>query len=517
MSKKIWAIDAETDPFLYGRVPVPFAWGAFDGTEFVHFWGEDATFRFANWAAKQDALMFAHNGGRFDFFFLAPFLHEPISIINHRIVKVHLGKAELRDSYAILPTALGSYKKEAIDYEKFEAENREEHKAEILDYLYHDCLYLYDIVTAFFEENPGRPLTLAQAALKSWQTISDRKRPKTSRYYDSQFRPFYYGGRCQAFELGKIDRIYFEMADIHSAYPAAMKEEHPMGPKFRYGVDIEECDFALIDARSYGALPERGPERLLYPNDGEIRRYWATRHEIEAGIETDTLEIVKKIQTWQCHERVSFGDYVDHWFAEKQHYERKGDAAKRHVSKLMLNSLYGKFAQNPDKHMDWTMQSVDDPLPEEYKRAYEFGPHWIIGQPTERLNFLDVATAASITGMVRAQLWRSIQQCEGVLYCDTDSIIATNLRLDFGDTLGQWGHEGTFDVGFFGGRKLYAIGNREKGVTKTASKGSRITFDEIARVAQGETVRWKSDSPTFRIGEEPIFIERDITRREVAG
>ena len=99
-SEEIGTLDFETDPFLYGRVPVPFAgciW--FPGGHSLE-WGEDSEDG-TNDCAKRisDILynmdkctLYAHNGGKFDFHFLLPYADEQeIKIINGRIAKMKFG------------------------------------------------------------------------------------------------------------------------------------------------------------------------------------------------------------------------------------------------------------------------------------------------------------------------------------------------------------------------------------------------------------------------------------------
>src|SRR5437868_341564 len=160
--RKIAVIDAETDPFLMGRTPQAFAWGFYDGETYVQFWGEDATQQLVDYIiSRSDPLtIYAHNGGKFDFFFLMPFgvIQNPALIINGRIVKAQAFDIhEVRDSYAILPVPLKKIAdsavgvKKDIEYEKMEKDVREQHKEEILSYLKQDCLVLHNAVSKFGE------------------------------------------------------------------------------------------------------------------------------------------------------------------------------------------------------------------------------------------------------------------------------------------------------------------------------------------------------------------------------
>lgn len=148
--RKVITIDCETDPFLFGRVPAPFIWGAYDGQTFRTF---ETGAELVEWLKPQHAVAFAHNGGRFDFLFLQDHFEpwKPIRMINGRIAAFRIGECIFRDSYLILPTALRNYKKGEIDYRLMEREERDkpENRRKILEYLEGDCRYLHELVLGF--------------------------------------------------------------------------------------------------------------------------------------------------------------------------------------------------------------------------------------------------------------------------------------------------------------------------------------------------------------------------------
>ncbi len=161
--KKIYACDAETDPFLHGRIPFPFIWGLYDGKKFSTF---DKTEDFVNVVSKLDIILYAHNGGKFDFMYLLPFIKQTkAQIINGRIVSMFLGNCELRDSFSIIPEPLRNFgDKREIDYSKLEASVRDQHKEEIHEYLFYDCKILYDAVSQY-RKIAGTKRTIASNAL----------------------------------------------------------------------------------------------------------------------------------------------------------------------------------------------------------------------------------------------------------------------------------------------------------------------------------------------------------------
>ena len=107
--KKIYAIDAETDPFNGTTDIQPFMWDIFDGED--HTTLETVAQCHAFFRANP-GLYYAHNGGRFDFH-LSGFC-DPIEsgseilAINGRLVRFKMLGCEFRDSFAILPSVYAS-------------------------------------------------------------------------------------------------------------------------------------------------------------------------------------------------------------------------------------------------------------------------------------------------------------------------------------------------------------------------------------------------------------------------
>ena len=112
--RKFGTADCETDPFLFGRVPEPLIWGFYDEEGFKYFYD---TKEFLEYIREYDGIIYMHNGGKFDFYFLLDDLdpQETIMIINGRIAKMKIGKCEVRDSFLLLPVPLSAYQKDEID------------------------------------------------------------------------------------------------------------------------------------------------------------------------------------------------------------------------------------------------------------------------------------------------------------------------------------------------------------------------------------------------------------------
>jgi hypothetical protein len=532
--KQIVTIDAETDPFVNQRVPTPFLWGSFDGTEFRTFRTTEEMVQF--WFTK-DVYLFAHNGGKFDFMYLLPFISETrATIINGRIVEMKLGNATLRDSFAILPLPLRQYQKKDIEYWKLEKGVRDEHWAEIVEYLRIDCVSTHELVSAFFDSAGTRP-TIASNALNF-----SRKRGvnpgRTHIRFDNHFRQFYFGGRVEVFKPGTHREV--NVFDIKSSYPYAMSHDHPTGDQWETvddleGMTNEEIGRAFIEITCYsdGAFPIVGRDgglqfpRGLGPYKVTGWEYLCARkHGLLRG---ERITAVHRLGDASCgqYPTINFTVYVDHWFHHKEHAKKDGDKAQEIVGKYMMNSLYGKLAQNPREYMDYQILPLGSPInvDEGWSLEYEFDNSEVHGRsvmwrhtdnttgeidPAAPL-FHNVATGASITGFARAHLLDAICTVgrNKVAYCDTDSLTllpgADDRRLRQDGKLGAWEWEGTGSPCHIAGKKQYGltfVNGPKAGKDKIASKGARLTMKQMERLVNGETVVWCNDAPTFRLGKK---------------
>jgi len=544
--RPIAVIDAETNPAKFNDTMTPFIWGYYNGETYKQFYDTEKLLIFLY---EREEIVYAHNGGKFDFHFLWHYIEvdSDVMVINGRISKFQIGLCEFRDSMNILPTPLSAFQKETIDYGIMAEDKRDipENKKLIEAYLESDCINLYQYVTAFIKRF-GLNMTVAATAFKQWQRIAKRKPPidEDGVLYQS-FKHFYYGGRCQAFEHGIIEGG-FSIADINSAYPFAMLHMHPIGTRNAkvsasewevLPLETKQTSLIKVQCSSRGCLPFRDIKNTLhFPSDGITREFNVTGWELLAGIKTGHIKDYKIIEAHTFDKLIDFKDYMHLFYNERLDAKKVGDNLADTFCKLMMNGLYGRFAINPDEFKDYR---ITRPLnyDERGQVAVEesdgtvnvwsftgtlFNKH-IVSKPIddETKKFYNVATAASITGFVRAFMWEALCSCEGLLYCDTDSIAARNigsLPMGLGKDLGQWDIEGIFKGGAIGGKKLYAFeytkefrrDNKIKGTHKTASKGVKFTAKEIVKVAQGETVRYEPEFPTFSIAKGQYHTVREI-------
>jgi hypothetical protein len=530
----IGTCDLETNPFKAGRKLVPFLAGWYDGKIIRKFWGEDCLKRCWKSMRHYPGYIYLHNGGKFDLHFflrvipVADIIPDGNPPIHGRIATLKiLNGPTFIDSYLILPVPLAAHGKEEIDYRIFEEDLREKpaNKKRINAYFDTDLLSLHEFVSDFVQEY-GYGLTLAGRAFAAGKQLLDIKKfPQTNRFYDEKYRGYYFGGRCQFFALGSVPfpcRCY----DLNSAYPHAMLSRHEWGGKFLIqkhepGRNFEQS-FFRVTGRADGCFPVRTEAGLDYP--GVTREWHLTGWEFKAGLETGAFHPQKIIAVHVPERTRDFAPYVHHFYHLKQ---TAATPTERLFAKLMLNSFYGRFALNPREHKETLWLSYGD-TPEDYDEDQGQDNGWEIEKvweecdlvlwsrkkPPEKWRFFDVALAASITGFVRASLWRALCRVRRPVYCDTDSIICGDgAALPQGDGLGQWKEEAVCGPGslWIAGKKLYAMHCRD-GTWKTAAKGVRLAPADICRVALGEVISTVSAAPTFSLYRADGYTRRTVHR-----
>ena len=583
-ARPIGTYDTETDPFHNctdltcekchggGRIPQPFLHGVYygDTEDYQEF---QTTTDVVDHFSRRKALIYAHNGGKFDYHYLRDYINadEPVMVINGRLARFRIGECEFRDSLNIFPnTRLADFGvKNEIDYQCMEPGTRDDPniRAEISRYLKQDCVGLWDVVTRY-RQTYGKSLTQATASMKVWEKMTELEAPRQTRTQYERYKPYYYGGRVQCFANGH-DHVRFSVADINSAYPFAMLRDHIFSPEAILDrhlppePEIYKC-LIKLDCTSRGAFPWRDPDthELYFPDDeaghrNRMRTYTITGWELLTALELDAVANIHIRQVHTFPKSINFKEYIEHFYAQRMEAAAKGDTAGKIFGKYFMNSLYGKFGANCANYAEYVISYPDtaeftDWLSKGYLRYKPWGERWLLERkPTEeqldditgKWRFYNVATAASVTGFVRAYLFRALSTVSGPLYCDTDSIAARDTsRLTFGKALGEWKDEGCFDRYSIAGKKLYGFHaegapeaydpNWEKnqkqatelGVPslkagpswKIASKGVNLSAEanapEILKMlAMGGSYATLPQSPCYSITrEQPRFIARAL-------
>ena len=218
----------------------------------------------------------------------------------------------------------------------------------------------------------------------------------------------YFGGRIDVLGYGIVEPVYHY--DIVSAYPAAIAglpkltnikwKRHGKGLPPAGGLYAARISWDIPEAY-WAPLPWRaGNGSIRYPLAGEG---WYWMHEVEAAIKKHGSQYFKCSESWRAEGDIEypFRELVHSTFQYRKALKRDGKAS--HVAvKLVLNSLYGKFAQTVGK-------------PQYYS------PIW----------------AGLITSHTRARLMEAIT--DDVVCVMTDSIWSSKpITVPIGGSLGEW-------------------------------------------------------------------------------
>ena len=558
---QIAALDFETDPFKFDRIPHPFRVGvAFNNRPYWDFLGDDCADKFCDYIAtiKEPHIFYAHNGGRFDILF---FIHRlnvgEIKIINGRIISAKIGIHEVRDSMAVFQMSLKSANnKDTIDYSFMEKENREKNKEKIAEYLRADCEYLLELMNVFVAQTTSSRskkigLTAAGAAYKQLIktcpqpfNAAPKDNPKAlekwltrERGHDALFRSFYRGGRVEPFKTGIITGD-FRLYDVNSMYPAVMRNyTHPRGrgytkidnPIMRadgrvrgfsssdlffidFDGECEEIAFYNPSAKRTEYGPSRGNYRLV-------------SHEFLAAFDLGKIKIDRVNTVWIPDQVQNFAAHVDKFYALRQTVKGVNKPLDT-MYKLFLNSPYGKFAFDYSNYKEQILDNGNGGLDykelelegwsigEQFEDEYGLTFAQLLERPNQNEGYFDVAIGASITAAARAELMRARVGAKNALYCDTDSLLCEEIgpRAKVGGGLGEWKQEiDGIDTAAISGKKLYAL---FKGgvMVKDASKGVKLTPMQHLQMAgnPGQYVQHFNHAPTMGIGKAVVFQTRRV-------
>jgi len=252
-------------------------------------------------------------------------------------------------------------------------------------------------------------------------------------------RDCYFGGRTECFRFGEQKRDRYVTLDINSMYPFLMKtRKYPFRClEYREGCTLKQLERVLVN---YGvcidcdieteepAYAYRDGLKIIFPV-GRFRTGLCTegaRYALERGH-------IKKIHRIAVYEMCNlFSDFVDFFYQKRLEYKKLEQPAKARLCKIMLNSLYGKFAQKRRREV----KEYDPTGPGYYSvETFDFGSEekWLeyklFNIKIQEFGEEDcaktlIAISAHVTEYARMLLWSLIQQLgtERVYYCDTDSL-----------------------------------------------------------------------------------------------
>ena len=162
-----------------------------------------------------------------------------------------------------------------------------------------------------------------------------------------------------------------------------------------------------------------------------------------------------------------FQKYIDYWINVKKESEKSGNKGMRQIAKLMLNSLYGKFATSGVNEVKIPYMDQDQVVHQKTKcNIDEIETFEGVLKEDDEMELNYTAMACFITAYARKVTIDAIMSVGGLnkdsrfCYCDTDSIhitgeeIPQNIWVDSVE-LGAWKHESNWTYAKFLRAKTY--------------------------------------------------------------
>lgn len=491
----------------------------------------------------KNKIIYAHNA-EYDFTCVYGDIYklDDEAIFNGKFICATNGNCTFADSYNLLQTSV-QVLGEMLGIPKGKlGSNLKSHRniiAADIQYCIRDCKIVYDALTEIFAGYEPK-LTIGSLALnifrRDFQTEPIKVNPLSHEFFKA-----YYGGRTEAFYIGKCAA---QVYDINSAYPYAMRTIKFPNPLTLREARPHEYDEVIKNKNLEGmitakvrynnthipALPVRDEEKLIFPV-GEIIGAWCLNEfrYVCAVHDIEILEIGKIIYSEAIE--TPFREFVDYYYNERA---KTSNAFKKYYFKLFLNNLYGKLVQRVAYSHKYVEHEKDIPRVmkklkitsceiEETQRGF------FLKYKRQKVSFTRHTVAcwgAYITAEVRITLHKFMNIApEKILYSDTDSVFVKKEfappKKYLGAELGKWKLEEKIIT------RIYAPKDYEykdfdqtekrkiKGVKKSAKQIAYNEFEFTRMIKTKESYRRKDKTPPGTFVTATKELKRDYTKRNV--
>lgn len=502
--------------------------GVYDGSEFKHFDSLGDVLRYLE--SRKIEKVFAHFGGKYDFLFLLDFIdkHGKNEFVFEKAIPRGSGllmfdvvcaksshKITFTDSSALLPFSLDSltksfgvaHLKKKYDYEKMP----DKADAELLTYLEYDCKGLYEVLRKFYSwdmfDDASHAITTASQTLNVFsKKLQDGYSIRSlSSFEDAFVRQSYFGGRTEIFKplfVGGGDKK-ISCYDVNSLYPSVMLEPMPTNPKRWVSTIIDgamgfyECEVFVPDMfippLGVRALLPSG-KKLIFPT-GIIKGVFSSI-ELENAVKHGCK--IMRVKKGLIFENAGpiFKDYILSLYQRRLEAKKMGDGVSDVLSKLMMNSLYGRFGLRVDNREILVSKPDEKDYYVDIVWSKESGLT-MYKKKTEISSFNNVAISAWITSLARVKMYESLVSCD-CYYTDTDSLFTTD-KLKESNKLGELKHEYSAESACFLLPKTYIVQGKDlkKVVMKGFDKKKAQSFDlkDFEVALEGDLKRLKIENP----------------------
>lgn len=432
-------------------------------------------------------------------------------------------RVTFRDSLKILPMSVDKMSKAfnlpisklELDYKAYRAPDHILTDEEI-EYIKNDVLIVRGALKFMFSQDMTKMTTASNAMAEYKRIIGDKQFQRwfPPPLYDADVRQSYKGGftylnpKFASKEIGTGIVL-----DVNSLYPSVMYYELlPYGEGIWYQGEYKEDEYYPLYVQKLRACFDIKPEHIptlqlkgnlsfipteyITSSNNDVVPLCLTSVDLQLFLDHYDITYIEYESGWKYKGATGmFKSYIDKWSEIKIQSKIEGNGAMYQLSKLMLNSLYGKFGSRTKVKQQIPFLNDKGVLRFKYDDVEDKKPIYI-------------PVATFITAYARNKTIRSAQKVyDRFIYADTDSLhlIGTEIpsELDVDETrLGAWDHENTFYRAKFIRAKCYLEDSNvpevwntdeydEKKVKITvagmpASCYKNVTYDNFAKNAEYE-------------------------------
>ena len=464
--------------------------------------------------------------------------------------KKHINKVTIYDSLKILNFSVDKIakafdlpiRKLELDYTKYREVGHILTPEEV-DYIRNDVEIMARALDFMFKEKLTK-MTIGSDALTYYKEMNknfNKYFPILPYEIDMDIRKSYKGGFTYLNDCYKEKETGRGLVlDVNSLYPSVMTGEYlPFGdpiyflgkyeedPLYKLYIQTFTCSFELKEGKIPCIQIKNNlafvPNEYVKSSDGDLVTLTLTNVDLKLFFENYNVKDITYHSGWKFKAlKGLFTNYINYWTEKKINAKKEGNNVLYLISKLMLNSLYGKFGLNPN-------------VGSKYPYLNEEGVVKYGNYPMEIRDSIYIPVASFITSYARNKTIRTSQAIKdytiknyGIdyyIYSDTDSIHLLDMKeeelksfVEIDDyKLGAWKMESTFVRGKYIRQKCYIeLGEDDKlnvvvaGLPKNL--GKYITFDNFKVGFTTENMDIKEKKLTFKhVKGGVLLVNTDFT------